>query len=85
VRRTGHFDVIAITDHILMKRDSARVGRLLRSATVSFLSRGLLRRLPDDFEEAVRAKLSLQHAGDSGAEITQNHIRSKNSHIIALT
>ena len=27
--RTGHFDVIAITDHILMKRDLlARAGRL---------------------------------------------------------
>ena len=86
--RTGRFDVIAITDHILMKRDLlGRMGRLasfgLRHYSVT----------PDRFEaymddiaaEAVRARELYDLLVIPGAEITQNHLRSKkNSHIVAL-
>jgi predicted metal-dependent phosphoesterase TrpH len=86
--RTGRFDVIAITDHILMKRDLlGRMGRLasfgLRHYSVT----------PDRFEaymddiaaEAERARELYDLLVIPGAEITQNHLRSKkNSHIVAL-
>ena len=86
--RTGRFDVIAITDHILMKRDLlGRAGRLaslgLRHFSVT----------EDRFEaymaniasEAERAKRQYDLLVIPGAEVTQNHIRSKNnSHIVAL-
>ena len=86
--RTGRFDVIAITDHILMKRDLlGRMGRLasfgLRHYSVT----------PDRFEaymddiaaEAARARELYDLLVIPGAEITQNHLRSKkNSHIIAV-
>ena len=57
--KTRRFDVIAITDHILMERDMfARAGRMMSLYDLLVLP---------------------------GAEITQNHIRSKkNSHIVAL-
>jgi predicted metal-dependent phosphoesterase TrpH len=86
--RTGRFDVIAITDHILMKRDLlGRMGRLasfgLRHYSVT----------PDRFDaymddiaaEAARARELYDLLVIPGAEITQNHLRSKkNSHIVAL-
>lgn len=86
--RTQRFDVIAITDHILMKRDLlARAGRL------ATLGRKHFSVIEDSFEAylaeiTVEAKRAQQLYGMlviPGAEITQNHIRSKkNSHIVAL-
>ena len=86
--RTGRFDVIAITDHILMKRDL--LGRAARLAT---LGRCEFSVTPERFDfylediaaEARRAKQLYGMLVIPGAEITQNHIRSrKNSHIVAL-
>jgi predicted metal-dependent phosphoesterase TrpH len=86
--RTGRFDVIAITDHILMKRDL--LGRAARLAT---LGRREFSVTPERFDaylediatEAQRAKQLYGMLVIPGAEITQNHIRSrKNSHIVAL-
>jgi predicted metal-dependent phosphoesterase TrpH len=86
--RTERFDVIAITDHILMARDLlARAGRL---ASLGYRQFSVT---PDRFEaylseidtEARRAKRLYGLLVIPGAEITQNHIRSKkNSHIIGL-
>jgi hypothetical protein len=85
---TGRFDVIAITDHILMKKDIlARAGRI---ATLGRRSFGVRR---DDFaayladirEQAVRARAQYGMLVVAGAEITQNRIRAqRNAHIIAL-
>lgn len=86
--RTGRFDVIAITDHILMKNDLlARVGRI---ATLGQRNFGL--REPDFgaylAEIAREGRRAMREYGllvVPGAEITQNNIRGKkNSHIIAL-
>jgi predicted metal-dependent phosphoesterase TrpH len=86
--RTRRFDVIAITDHILMKRDL--LGRAARLAT---LGRREFSVTPERFDayladiavEARRAKQLYGLLVIPGAEITQNHIRSrKNSHIVAL-
>jgi 3',5'-nucleoside bisphosphate phosphatase len=86
--KTGHFDVIAITDHILMKRDLlARAGRLMTLGRRSFsVTETTFRPYLEDIEnEARRAKRLYDLLVLPGAEITQNHIRSKrNSHIIAL-
>ena len=86
--RTKRFDVIAITDHILMQRDMlARSGRLLT------LGRKQFSVTPERFDayledidtEARRAKRLYDLLVIPGAEITQNHIRSKrNAHIVAL-
>ena len=86
--KTRRFDVIAITDHILMKRDLfARAGRLLS------LGRRRFSVTKDRFEayleeidrEAARARKLYDLLVIPGAEITQNHISGKkNSHIIAL-
>jgi 3',5'-nucleoside bisphosphate phosphatase len=85
---TGKFDVIAITDHILMKKDLlARAGRL---ATLGRRTYGVR---PDNFDayltdirtEADRARDQYGMLVIPGAEITQNRIRGRmNSHIIAL-
>jgi len=85
---TGKFDVIAITDHILMKKDLlARAGRL---ATLGRRSFGLRE---GDFEAYLadirtEAKRAFDRYGMlvvAGAEITQNRLRGhKNSHVIAL-
>jgi predicted metal-dependent phosphoesterase TrpH len=86
--QTGRFDVIAITDHILMKRDF--LGRLGRWAS---LGRKQFSVTEDRFEayladiasEAERARTLYDLLVIPGAEITQNHIRSRhNSHIVAL-
>jgi hypothetical protein len=85
---TGKFDVIAITDHILMKKDVlARAGRI---ATLGRRAFGVRERDFEHYLENIRAEA--QRALDQygmlvvpGAEITQNRLRGrKNSHIIAL-
>ena len=86
--RTGKFDVIAITDHILMKRDMlAGVGRM---ATLGLRRFGIVE---DEFEaylddielEGRRALRDYGMLVMPGAEITQNQLRGKkNSHIVAL-
>lgn len=86
--QTGHVDVIAITDHILMARDW--LGRVGRAAT---LGRRRFSVRADDFadyraeilEEADRAWRRYGLLVLPGAEITQNHLRaSRNSHIVAI-
>jgi hypothetical protein len=86
--RTGRFDVIAITDHILMARDLlARAGRLVTLGTRQF---SVTEDRFDDYlaeihEEGKRAQKLYGLLVIPGAEITQNHIRSRrNSHIVAL-
>jgi predicted metal-dependent phosphoesterase TrpH len=86
--RTGKFDVIAITDHILMKKDLlARAGRI---ATLGRRAFGVREQdfadyLADIDAEARRARDEYGMLVIAGAEMTQNRIRAKkNSHIIAL-
>jgi hypothetical protein len=86
--QTGRFDVLAITDHILMKKDLlARAGRL---ATLGRRNFGVREEnfdayLADIRSEAKRAQREYGMLVVPGAEVTQNHIRSsKNAHIIAL-
>ena len=86
--RTGKFDVIAITDHILTKKDMlARAGRLATLGRRAFGVR------EDDFpayleDIAFQARRAWETYGMlvvPGAEITQNRRTGrKNSHIIAL-
>jgi 3',5'-nucleoside bisphosphate phosphatase len=85
---TGKFDAIAITDHILMKKDLlARAGRL---ATLGRRAFGVREADFDAYLEDVRtqARRAMATYGMlvvAGAEITQNRLRGrKNSHIIAL-
>jgi predicted metal-dependent phosphoesterase TrpH len=86
--RTGQFDVIAITDHILMKRDL--LGRAARLATLGRREFSVTEErfgdyLADVAAEARRARELYDLLVIPGAEITQNHIKSrKNSHIVAL-
>jgi 3',5'-nucleoside bisphosphate phosphatase len=86
--RTGRFDVVAITDHILMKRDLlARAGRIvtLGRREFSVTEERFQAYLEDIAAEGHRAKRMYGLLLLPGAEITQNHIRSKNnSHIVAL-
>jgi predicted metal-dependent phosphoesterase TrpH len=86
--QTGRFDVVAITDHILMKKDLlARAGRLASLGTREFsvTEPRFPAYLDEIAEEAVRARRLYDLLVIPGAEITQNHIRSKNnSHIVAL-
>src|SRR5687768_10315041 len=86
--KTGKFDVIAITDHILMKKDLlARAGRL---ATLGRRSFGVSEKNFDAYLADVRAegKRALREYGMlviPGAEVTQNRLRGrKNAHIIGL-
>jgi predicted metal-dependent phosphoesterase TrpH len=86
--RTGQFDVIAITDHVLMAHDLlARAGRLVSFGSRQFsVSEDRFREYLLDIErESRRAKWLYGLLVIPGAEITQNHLNSrKNSHIIAL-
>ena len=86
--RTGRFDVIAITDHILMKRDLlGRAGRLasLGLRHFSVTEDRFEAYMADIAAEAQRAKRQYDLLVIPGAEVTQNHLRSKsNSHIVAL-
>ena len=86
---TGKFDVIAITDHILMKKDLlARAGRLATLGRRAFgVREQRLRALPRRTFAPRRSVRSTQYGMlvVPGAEITQNRLRGrKNSHIIAL-
>jgi predicted metal-dependent phosphoesterase TrpH len=86
--RTGKFDVIAITDHILMKKDLlARVGRLATLGRRNFGVReeSFQEYLADIRAEATRAAKEYGMLVIPGAEVTQNRISGrKNSHIVAL-
>jgi hypothetical protein len=85
---TRRFDVIAITDHILMKRDL--LARAAKLATLGRRDFCVTKERFDDYladiaAEAKRARKLYDLLVLPGAEITQNHIRSKrNSHIVAL-
>jgi hypothetical protein len=86
--RTGRFDVIAITDHILMKKDMlARMGRIVTLGRRAFgLREDQFKAYLDDIRaEGARAAREYGMLVIAGAEVTQNHLRGrKNSHIIAL-
>jgi 3',5'-nucleoside bisphosphate phosphatase len=86
--RTRRFDVIAITDHILMKRDLlARAGKLisLGKREFSVTQERFPQYLEDVDREGRRAKRLYDLLVIPGAEVTQNHISSKkNAHIVAL-
>ena len=86
--QTKRFDVIAITDHILMGKDLlARLGRLasLGYRQFSVTEDRFAAYLAEIKVEAERARRLYDLLVVPGAEITQNHVRSvKNSHIIAL-
>ena len=86
--QTRRFDVIAITDHILMERDLlARAGRMVTLGMKRYsVTQDCFAAYMDDIAaEAKRAKKLYDLLVIPGAEITQNHLRSrKNSHIIAL-
>jgi predicted metal-dependent phosphoesterase TrpH len=86
--RTRRFDVIAITDHILMRRDLlARAARLISLGRREFsvTEDRFAAYLEDVDREAQRAKRLYDLLVIPGAEITQNYLRSrKNSHIVAL-
>jgi len=85
---TGKFDVIAITDHILMKKDLlARAGRI---ATLGRRAYGVRQEHFEAYLEDIRmqGERALAQYGMlviPGAEVTQNRLHGrKNSHIIAL-
>lgn len=86
--RTGRFDVIAITDHILMERDLlARAGRLATLGRKRFsVGRDDFQAYLDDIaREADRAWREYGLLVIPGAEVTQNRLRGRlNAHIIAL-
>lgn len=86
--KTRRFDVVAITDHILMRRDVlARAGRLvsLGRREFSVTEDRFAAYLEDIHREAERAKRLYDLLVIPGAEVTQNYFRSKkNAHIVAL-
>jgi 3',5'-nucleoside bisphosphate phosphatase len=86
--QTGKFDVIAITDHILMKKDLlARLGRMatLGRRRFSIREEDFPAYLADVETEGKRALKQYGMLVIPGAEITQNRLNGrKNSHIIAL-
>ncbi len=86
--RTGDFDVIAITDHILRKKDwLARAGRVatLGRRRFSVTDETFPHYLEAIREEAERAKREYDLLVVAGAEVTKNHSRAKkNAHILAL-
>lgn len=86
--QTRKFDVIAITDHILMKKDLlARVGRVATLGRRAFgVKQDQFDAYLDDIRtEAQRAQSMYGLLVLPGAEITQNRLNGrKNSHIIAL-
>ncbi len=86
--QTGRFDVIAITDHILMKRDLlGRAGRLMSLGRRHFsvTEERFDAYLEEIAVEARRARKLYDMLVIPGAEVTQNRLASrKNAHIIAL-
>jgi 3',5'-nucleoside bisphosphate phosphatase len=85
---TGKFDVIAVTDHILMRKDL--LARAARIATLGRRQFGVREERFDAYltevrSEARRAMAQYGMLVIAGAEITQNRLNGrKNSHIIAL-
>ena len=86
--QTGRFDVIAITDHILMKRDLlGRAGRLMSLGRRDF---SVTKDRFDAYLEEIavegrRARKLYDLLVIPGVEVTQNSLRSRrNAHIIAL-
>jgi predicted metal-dependent phosphoesterase TrpH len=86
--QTGRFDAIAITDHILRKKDLlARAGRIVTLGRRRFsLTEDSFDAYLDDIAcEAQRAKRKYGMLVIPGAEVTQNHLRArKSAHVIAL-
>ncbi len=86
--QTGRFDVIAITDHILMRQDLlARAGRLITLGMKRFsvTEDCFADYMAEIKSEARRARKLYDLLVIPGAEVTQNHLRSrKNAHIVAL-
>jgi predicted metal-dependent phosphoesterase TrpH len=86
--QTRKFDVIAITDHILMKKDLlARLGRVATLGRRAFgVKEDQFGSYLDEIQsEARRAQSMYGMLVLPGAEITQNRLNGrKNSHIIAL-
>jgi predicted metal-dependent phosphoesterase TrpH len=86
--RTGKFDVVAITDHILQRKDWLRqVGRV---ATLGQRQWSLTPERFDEYleeirHESVRARELYDLLLVAGAEVTQNGLRARqNAHIVAL-
>ena len=86
--QTGRFDVLTITDHILMKRDLlGRAGRLMSLGRRHFsvTEERFDAYLEEIAVEARRARKLYDMLVIPGAEVTQNRLASrKNAHIIAL-
>jgi len=86
--QTRKFDVIAITDHVLMKRDVlARAARIatLGQRRFSVPESEFEDYLADIKEQAARAWKDYKLLVVPGVEVTQNRLKAKmNSHIIAL-
>jgi predicted metal-dependent phosphoesterase TrpH len=86
--QTGKFDVLAITDHILARKDLlARLGRIATFGRKRFsvTSETFDDYMADVEKESARAKRQYGMVVIPGAEVTQNHIRARhNSHIVAL-
>ena len=86
--QTGRFDVIAITDHILMKRDLlGRAGRLMSLGRRDFsVTKDRFDAYLEEIEvEGRRARKLYDLLVIPGVEVTQNSLRSRrNAHIIAL-
>jgi predicted metal-dependent phosphoesterase TrpH len=86
--QTRKFDVIAITDHVLMKRDV--LARAARIATLGQRRFSVPESEFDDYladikEQAARAWKEYKLLVVPGVEVTQNRLKAKmNSHIIAL-
>jgi 3',5'-nucleoside bisphosphate phosphatase len=86
--KTKKFDVIAITDHVLMKKDL-----LARAARIATLGQKRFSVPEDEFhgyladiaEQAARAWKEYKLLVVPGVEVTQNNLKAKkNSHIIGL-
>jgi len=86
--QTGHFDVIAITDHVLRRHDA--LARAARIATFGQRRYSVPEREFADYigeiaSEAERARRLYGMLVLPGIEVTRNHVRAnKNAHIIAL-
>lgn len=86
--QTGHFDVIAITDHVLRNHDA--LARAARIATFgqrrySVPEHEFAHYLGEIADEAERARRVYGMLVLPGIEVTRNHVRAKkNAHIIAL-
>lgn len=86
--KTGRFDVIAITDHILTTRDMlGRAGRMISLGLKEFsvTERRFAAYMAEIADEAKRAYELYGLLVIPGAEVTQNHIRAhRNAHIVGL-